>query len=89
MIQEPIKPFLGETVIYVQPGHEQPINGTREHPAIVTRVWNETMVNLKVMFDCGPTESVGSVMRDDVASQLTGHWYRSITILGTLVESGE
>lgn len=87
MIQEPIKPFLGQAVIYVQPDSEQPVNGTREHPAIVTRVWNETMVNLKVMFDFGPTESVGSVMRNDVANQGTGHWYPPITILGALVES--
>ncbi len=83
-LQQEVKPFVGEVVIYVQPSYETHVNGTAEHPAIVTRVWNDHMVNLKVMFDCGPTESVGSVIRDGVAMPGAPRWYRSSEYVGAV-----
>lgn len=44
-------PTISSTVIFKQGEHEEPINGTREHPAIVTRVWDNNCVNLMVFFD--------------------------------------
>lgn len=45
------KPSIGRIVIYVCADHEPSFNGSREHPAIITRVWSDTCVNLKVFFD--------------------------------------
>jgi hypothetical protein len=58
-------PSIGRIVIYRQPDTELPINGTREHPAIVTRAWSERCVNLTVFLDgCSPVP-VTSVERID------------------------
>lgn len=38
-------------------------NGTRIHPAVITRVWSDEMVNLHVMFDASPSEPRNSVHR--------------------------
>ena len=54
-------PTVGRIVIYRQPGNEIPLNGTQEHPAIITRVWTETMVNLQVFFDDHDPEAIASV----------------------------
>lgn len=78
-LQPEAKPFIGEVVIYVQPSYEQPVNGTREHPAIVTRVWNDQMLNLMVMYDLGPIAAVGSVLRLDLASPNGAGWHRYVT----------
>ena len=46
---------VGTVVVYLA-GPDQESNGTREHPAIVTRVWGSgprPTVNLKVFPDCG------------------------------------
>ncbi len=55
---------VGDIVIYRQSLHEEPYNGTREHPAIVTRVWGRC-VNLTVMHDgmFGGVKPVTSVDR--------------------------
>lgn len=45
---------FGDTVIYVSPASGTQYNGHREHPALVTQVWSESCLNLKVLFDCGP-----------------------------------
>lgn len=45
------KPYLGATLIYVQSQSEPARAGHRDHPCIVTRVWNEDCVNVKVFFD--------------------------------------
>lgn len=84
---EQAKPFVGETVIFVQSVGDQKVNGTAEHPAIVTRVWNDHMVNLKVMFDCGPTESIGSVIHDDMAMAGAPRWYRPCVYVGAVAGS--
>jgi len=67
----PRKPRIGDTVVYFQPtkDHEgNPVkksNGHRDHPAIVTAVWSDGCVNLKVFFDCSPVADETSVnLRD-------------------------
>jgi len=58
-------PTIGQIVVFVQPEHEQPFNGHREHPAVVTAVWAADCVNLKVLFDCGPVEDRTSQLRGE------------------------
>jgi len=63
--------MLGKTVLYYQGDDEAPNgydktlwqgnNGTRFHPAIVTRVHSETMVNLLVCYD-----ATGTMVRREV-----------------------
>ena len=69
------KPSVGRIVIYRQGDFEGAVhglhhptsdahpgtNGTRNHPAIITRVWTDTCVNLHVFFDAYPSETRCSV----------------------------
>ncbi len=68
----PQTPAVGRIVRYYQGDYEAPhghaaparwdgTNGTRWHPAIITRVWSETCVNLQVFFDAAPVETRTSV----------------------------
>ena len=43
-------------------------NGTREHPAIVTRVWSPECVNLQVFFDANHVMPRSSVMKEGQSS---------------------
>jgi hypothetical protein len=52
---------IGDIITYIQPKDETPYNGHRDHPAMVTAVWGDECVNLKVFFDCGPVEDRTSV----------------------------
>ena len=85
----PQKPTLGRIVIYRQGAldpHPQNVGGrgtncTVDHPAIITRVWSETCVNLHVFFDAYPSELRSSVtelpaLPDDVEN-VSGNsgWY--------------
>jgi hypothetical protein len=69
-------PTIGRIVIYregdaeghtwggqhpTSPGHPG-TNGTREHPAIITRVWGDTCVNLHVFFDANMSEPRSSAL---------------------------
>lgn len=64
------RPTIGRTVLFYEgddfmKSHGRPrggTNGTRWHPAVITRVWSDTCVNLHVMFDASPAESVTSVV---------------------------
>lgn len=55
-------PKLGQTVIFRQPQDDRAMNGHKDHPAIVTCVHTDDMVNLKVFFDCGNCEDRTSVL---------------------------
>jgi len=51
------QPTLGRTVIVRGPAS----NGTSHHPGVITRVWNERMVNVTVFLDNGPITCLTSV----------------------------
>lgn len=63
-----MKPSLGRVVLY----HGVISNGAAEHPAIVTRVWSDTCVNLTVLPDFGAPELRTSVNQDESTVQATG-----------------
>lgn len=67
-------PTVGRVVIFMQSERELPTNGTREHPAIITRVWTDDCINLKVFFDAGETANVTSVQRRGVAPEDEMSW---------------
>lgn len=46
-----MKPSLGRIVIYRLSHHDADVNGAREFPAIIVRVWSDNCVNLKVHLD--------------------------------------
>lgn len=58
-------PTKGRIVIYRQSADRTPYNETREHPAVITRVWSERCVNLTVFFDAQAPVWVTSVERID------------------------
>lgn len=47
-------PAIGQIVRYRLADDEVAINGAREFPAIITQVWSETCVNLRVFYDTTP-----------------------------------
>jgi hypothetical protein len=52
------------TIVVFLAGSDHVHNGSREHPAVVTRVWGEgptPLVNLKVLPDCGEPFDATSV----------------------------
>ena len=55
-------PKLGQTVIYRTGKDENKPNNSSVHPAIITCVHTDQMVNLKVFFDCGGCEDRTSVL---------------------------
>lgn len=70
----PEMPKIGDMVVYHQGDDEAPVGwpehnkhtwlGTsdmRDHPAVVTRVFNPSVVDLQVFFDCAPIEPRGPV----------------------------
>lgn len=71
------KASIGRIVHYYQGDHEAPkgrdqdanwtgTNGSRLHPAIITRVWSDTCVNLQVFFDAtGPLVKTSMTMLPD------------------------
>ena len=73
-----MKPTLGRIVIYTQPAAEAPVNGSREHPAIITRVWQPDSevsgVNLQVFFDAGTPSPRTSVLHASRGSDQLGNW---------------
>lgn len=58
-------PMRVGTVVVFMAGNDHTHNGTREHPAIVTRVWGDgarPTVNMKVLPDCGEPFDATSVV---------------------------
>lgn len=57
-------PQMGAIVIFHQPvGEESMGNGSFKHPAIVTRVWGENCINVKVLPDGGSVADRTSIPR--------------------------
>ncbi len=54
-------PKVGDMVLFKQRSRDPVTNGTHIHPAVVTRVWSDTCVNLFVMLD-----ATGGVSRTSV-----------------------
>ena len=65
---------LGDTVIFRQGAHETPINGHLDHPAIVCRVWNEAVVNLRILTDGASIEWRTSIVHADRAQPGQACW---------------
>lgn len=71
---QPGKPKIGSFVTYRESDYEvsaegggtnpEGTNGTREHPALVTRVWSPECVNLQVFFDGNHVMPRVSVMKE-------------------------
>lgn len=55
-------PTLGRIVLYRQPASEQPVNGGSVHPAVITRVHSDELVNLTVFFDAAPPAPRTSIL---------------------------
>lgn len=62
------KPSLGRIVLY----RGIVSNAANEHPALVTRVWSDTCVNLTVFPDYGSQELRTSVNQDEAMEQTQG-----------------
>lgn len=69
-------PQVGDIVIFYMDANEAPSNGTREHPAVISRVWSEQMVNLTVFPDLGAPYTCGSVLSIDAEarSEFAAYW---------------
>ena len=56
-----MKPSLGRIVLF----RSLDSNGTKEHPALVTRVWSDTCVNLTVFPDYGDVITKTSINQNE------------------------
>ena len=66
---------IGDIVLFQQATHEMPYNGGDVHPAIVSRVWSNTMVNLHVFPDAGVPFVATSVQHLGVLEPGAQGWY--------------
>ena len=65
------KPSIGRIVIHR--GIES--NFTKDHPAIINRVWSDTCVNLTVFPDCGAPQSQTSQVEIDPTDAEGRGWF--------------
>ncbi len=66
-----MKPSIGRIVLF----RRENVNGVDEHPAIITRVWSDTCVNLTVWLDGGATFFASSAMlNEDMESADRNLW---------------
>lgn len=72
------KPTVGRIVHYVPGGNDPPHNGAEVLPAIITRVWSDTCVNLRV-FNDGLWDSGGQGNDFWVSSAMSGTGMREWT----------
>mgnify|MGYP000853843108 CR=1 FL=1 len=56
-----MSPTKGRIVMFRFGSKEVPLSGSFEHPAIITRVWSDTMVNLLVFVDNAAPMAVTSI----------------------------
>jgi hypothetical protein len=71
------KPSVGRIVLVTV--HPRDNNGAEAAPAVITRVWNDHLVNLRVLSDGPSTSWLTSVhlydSRDELDEAATGAWY--------------
>lgn len=79
-------PCLGETVLV---GTLEQHNGSSEHPAIVTKVWDNHVVNVMVMPDAGTPFAMTSVVRNETDLVRAVHWRFGETNAWTKVGTDE
>lgn len=80
-----MSPSIGRIVIFKLPDTAEPVNGSREHPAIVVSVHSETMVNLRVFFDWNPNPGeFGQYTRDQ---DFLSEWQTSVPRADGVFES--
>ena len=67
-----MKPTKGRIVLVTTP--DLAINGQKEHAAIITQVWSDTMVNTMLMPGAGDPVPQGSVEFADPPSAVFRSW---------------
>ena len=65
----------GDVVMHRTQVPDRQHNGTKDHPAFVTRVWSQECLNLKIIPDCGPVRDETSVSRIDPTEEGQQGWY--------------
>ncbi len=70
------RPTIGDRVIVIYGDDEPEINGTRIHPAIVTRVWTPHTINVRVLTDGAAVEWLRAVPHESVADPGARRWSR-------------
>ena len=71
------KPSVGRIVLFRSTQSDHVGNGASEVPAIITRVWTDTCVNLQVMRDAASPIPMTSVVYDEdpiVTAYATWRW---------------
>lgn len=68
-------PTPGRIVIHRTQDAALAHNGSKDHPAIVTRGWSDESCNLKVMPDCGPVRDETSQQLIDPADETAQGWF--------------
>jgi len=63
------KPGVGRIVIYKAAGPHEVFNGSDRHAAVITAVFSDRMVNLKVLPDLSPVFDASSVERCDAPEE--------------------
>jgi hypothetical protein len=65
------KPSVGRIVLVPMDAINLPGNGADVAPAVITRVWSDTMVNLQVFLDAGAVVAKTSAHLYDTAEDAT------------------
>ncbi len=67
----PATPTIGRIVLF---RGSAPLTDAREHPAVITRVWSDTLVNLLVFWDKNAPGAVTSARYDPDGADQTWRW---------------
>lgn len=86
-----LKPYLGQMVLFMpNPKDEVAMSNRNEIdyvPAIITRIWSEKTVNLKIVPDCGPMQDRTSVSH--ISNNPAGYHFIYITPNVVEIETGD